>query len=100
MTDMAGQASAADWAARTLVHCYPRRWRQRYGDELLAVLEQHRAGPRTVLNLAVSALSTHLDPAYRMEGVTMARLRPFLVAAGVVLLIVGLLGWWVHVQTW
>ena len=100
MTDLAEQASAADWAARTLVRCYPRRWRRRYGDELLAVLEQHRAGPRTVLNLAVSALTTHLDPAYRMEGVTMARLRPFLVAAGVVVLLAGLFGWWVHGQTW
>jgi WD40 repeat protein len=100
MTDLAGQASAASWAARTLVRCYPRRWRQRYGDELLAVLEQHHASPRTVLNLAVSALSTHLDPAYRMEGVTMARLRAWLVAAGVVLLFAGLFGWWVHGQTW
>lgn len=100
MTDLAGQASAAYWTARLLVRCYPRRWRRRYADELLAVLEQHRAGPRTVLNLAVSALSTHLDPAYRMEGVTMARLRITLAAVAVVLLFVGLLGWWVHVQTW
>ncbi len=100
MTDLAGQASAANWAARTLVRCYPRRWRGRYGDELLAVLEQHRTGPRTVLNLALSALSTHLDPAYRMEGVTMARLRTSLIAAFVVLLIMGLVGWWFHGQTW
>jgi WD40 repeat protein len=100
MTDVAGQASTAYWAARMLVRCYPRRWRQRYGDELLAVLDQHRADPRTVLNLAVSALSTHLDPAYRLEGVTMARLRTSLAAAAVVLLFAGLFGWWAHVQTW
>ena len=75
MTDLAEQASGAYRVARMLVRCYPRRWRRRYGDELLAVLEQHQAGPRTVLNLAVSALSTHLDPAYRMEGVTMVWLR-------------------------
>ena len=56
-----------------LIGCYPRRWRQRYGDELLDVLDQHRAGARTVLNLAGSAVSTHLDPAYRTEGLTMAR---------------------------
>ena len=99
MTDLAGHATAAHSAARMLVRCYPRRWRRRYGGELLAVLEQHRAGPRTVLNLAVGAVSMHLDPAYRMEGVTMARLRTTLVTAGVMLLVVGLFGWWVHVQT-
>jgi pilus assembly protein TadC len=31
------------------------------------VLDQHRAGPRTVLSLAGGALSTHLDPDYRMR---------------------------------
>ena len=100
MTDLAGHVSASHLAARTLVRCYPRRWRRRYGDELLAVLEQHRAGPRTVLNLAVGALSMHLDPSYRMEGVTMARLRITLIVAGAVLLFVGLFGWWVHASTW
>jgi hypothetical protein len=100
MTDLARHVSAAECAARLLVRCYPRRWRRRYGDELLAVLEQHRARRRTVLNLAVSALSTHLDPAYRLEGVTMARLRITLTTAGVVLLFAGLFGWWVHGQTW
>jgi WD40 repeat protein len=60
---------------RVLISCYPRRWRQRYGDELLEVLDQHRASARTVLNLAASAVSTQLDPAYRMEGLAMNRLR-------------------------
>ncbi|HTZ91082.1 MAG TPA: hypothetical protein VMB74_01695 [Streptosporangiaceae bacterium] len=72
--------------SQALIGCYPRRWRQRYGDELLDVLDQHHAGPRTVLNLAVSALSTHLDPAYRMEGVEMNRLRRIaLISAAVVI---------------
>ncbi len=53
--------------SRALVSCYPRRWRQRYGDEVLDVLDQHRSGARTVLNLAASALSTRLDPSYRAE---------------------------------
>src|SRR5690242_18614337 len=100
MTDLAEQASGAYRVARMLVRCYPRRWRRRYGDELLAVLEQHQAGPRTVLNLAVSALSTHLDPAYRMEGVTMVWLRRSLIAVTAFVVLVGLFGWWVHVQTW
>ena len=50
-----------------MVGCYPRRWKQRYAAELLDVLDQHRARPRTVLSLAGGALSTHLDPDYRMQ---------------------------------
>jgi hypothetical protein len=49
------------------------------------VLDQHRAGARTVLNLVGGAVSTHLDPAYRMEGLTMARFRrTALISAAVV----------------
>jgi WD40 repeat protein len=51
--------------SRFLVGCHPRRWRERYGDELLDVLDQHHAGLRTVLDLAFSALDAHLDPAWR-----------------------------------
>ena len=59
--------------SRFLVGCYPRRWRERYGEEMLDVLDQHRPGARTVVNLAASALGAHLDPAYRMEGLSMIR---------------------------
>jgi len=64
----------ADRLSRAVVGCYPRRWKQRYAAELLDVLDQHRAGPRTVLSLAGGALSTHLDPDYRMQ----VRLMPHL----------------------
>ncbi len=64
----------ADWLCRTLVGCYPRRWKQRYAEEMLDVLDQHCAGPRTVLSLAGGALTTHLDPGYRMEMCPMPRL--------------------------
>jgi hypothetical protein len=57
----------ADRLSRAVVGCYPRRWKQRYAAEMLDVLDQHRAGPRTVLSLAGGALSTHLDPDYRMQ---------------------------------
>ena len=60
--------------SRFLVACHPRRWRQRYGDELLDVLGQHRAGARTVLDLAFSAADAHLNPAWRMQP-SMAGLR-------------------------
>ena len=64
----------ADRLSRAVVGCYPRRWKQRYAAEMLDVLDQHRAGPRTVLSLAGGALGTHLDPDYRMQ----IRLKPHL----------------------
>ena len=63
----------ADRLSRAVVGCYPRRWKQRYAAELLDVLDQHRAGPRTVLSLAGGALSTHLDPDYRMQMPRLSR---------------------------
>lgn len=90
----------AGWLCRKLVGCYPPRWRQRYGGEMLDVLGQHRAGARTVLNLAASVLSTHLDPAYRTEGMAMTRLRRgTLVCAAVVAPLV-LLGSLFGYQAW
>jgi WD40 repeat protein len=64
----------ADRLSRAVVGCYPRRWKQRYAAELLDVLDQHRARLRTVLSLAGGALSTHLDPDYRMQIRLMPRL--------------------------
>ena len=60
--------------ARLMVGLYPRRWRRRYREELLALLEDHPSSPRTVANLALGALGTHLDPGYRREGIAMSRL--------------------------
>jgi len=61
--------------SRVLAGCYPRRWRERYGEEMLDVLDQHHPTTRTVASLAAGALSAHLDPAYRMQGPSLARLR-------------------------
>ncbi len=82
--------------SRALVACYPRRWRQRYRDEMLDVLDQHRTSGRTVLNLAVGALSTHLDPTYRLEGLQVTRvLHRIGVSAAIVVPIMALFGAWV-----
>jgi WD40 repeat protein len=59
--------SLAARLSAALVACYPRRWKQRYGEEMLAVLDQHRASHRTVLSLAGGAVTAHIDPSYRME---------------------------------
>ena len=61
--------------SRVLVGWHPGRWRDRYGAEMLDVLDQHQVSARTVLNLAASALSTHADPAYRTEMLSLTRLR-------------------------
>jgi hypothetical protein len=53
--------------SRAMVRCYPGRWRQRYRDEVLDVLDQHQATAATVLSLAGGALTAHLDPDFRME---------------------------------
>ncbi len=86
--------------SRFLVGCYPRRWRQRYAIELLEVLEQYQPTARTVLNLWASAVSAHLDPAYRPERHPMIRLRrwaPVFAAVAAVLLVfavgIGYLAW-------
>ena len=44
------------------VGLYPRAWRERYGDELLDVLEQERLGLRTRLDLVRGAFDARLHP--------------------------------------
>ena len=61
--------------SRVLVGCHPRRWRDRYREEMLDVLDQHQASARTVLNLAASAASAHVDPAWRTERLCPAATR-------------------------
>ena len=61
----------AAWLSRALVGCHPRRWRDRYREEMLEVLDQHHATARTVLSLWASAVSAQLDPAYLMEGLSL-----------------------------
>jgi len=61
--------------SRFLVRCYPPRWRQRYAEELLGVLDQHQPTSRTVLNLWAGAVSAQLDPAWRTRRHPAIRLR-------------------------
>lgn len=94
----------AGWLSRALTRCYPRRWRQRYGEEMLAVLDQHRVGMRTVLNLVGGALSTHFDPAYRLEGLQMIHLghraRMSAAVAASIVVLFGAFFAFVHAATW
>lgn len=43
-----------------LIRCYPARWRERYGDEFLAVLEERPLGPYDVADILLGALDARL----------------------------------------
>jgi WD40 repeat protein len=86
--------------SRVLVGWHPRRWRDRYGEEMLDLLGQHQASMRTVLNLASSAACTHLDRAYRGEGPTMAWFRRAALISAAAVVPIALLALWIHVATW
>lgn len=45
---------------QTLLRLYPRRWRARYGDEFLALLEQQAITPAVVFDVLLGALDAHL----------------------------------------
>jgi WD domain, G-beta repeat len=81
--------------SRVLVGWHPRRWRDRYGEEMLDVLDQHYPTARTVASLAASALSTHVDQAWRAERLSLSRLRRAALIsaaiAGPIVLVFGLL---------
>ncbi len=83
--------------SRFLIRCYPPRWRQRYAEELLDVLDQHQPTARTVLNLWAGAVSARLDPAWRAGRHPLIRLRRwapvFAAAAAVLLLPAGCFGY-------
>jgi len=70
--------------SRALVGWHPRRWRERYREEMLEVLDQHHPTVRTVASLGASAVGAHLDPAYRTDRLSLARLRRAALTAAVV----------------
>jgi WD40 repeat protein len=87
--------------SRALVGCHPRRWRERYGEEMLDVLDQHHPTAQTVASLAASVLSTHVDPAYRTEVLSLSRLRrAALVSAAIAAPIVLVSGLLLGYATW
>lgn len=47
-----------------IVHLYPRAWRERYEQEMLALLEQHTVTLTTILDLLMGTLDARLDPHY------------------------------------
>jgi len=45
-----------------LLHLYPPAWRERYGDEFLAVLEAQPDNPKVIIDVALGALDAWLRP--------------------------------------
>jgi hypothetical protein len=56
-----------------ILRCYPRAWRERYGDELIDLLARERRTPRLALDLALGALDAHLHPQVGEHGPSRAR---------------------------
>jgi hypothetical protein len=59
-----------------ILHCYPPRWRERYQEEILALLEQHTITLKTLLDLLLGAVDARLDPTYQsQEGFMFSNIR-------------------------
>jgi len=54
---------------------YPLAWRERYEQEMIALLEQHQLTLWTVLDLCIGALDARLDPHYRRKRQLLPMLR-------------------------
>ena len=50
-----------------ILACYPRCWRERYQEEMMALLEQHTITLKTIFDLLLGALDARLDPHYRTK---------------------------------
>lgn len=46
----------------TLLKLYPKTWRDRYGDEFVALLEKEGTGPRVVMNVLAGAFDAWMSP--------------------------------------
>ncbi len=59
-----------------ILHCYPRRWRERYQEEMLALLEQYTITFKTMLDLLLGMLDARLNSVYRTkEGSMLQHIR-------------------------
>ena len=68
--------------ARACLHFYPAAWRQRYADEVLAIIDAHQVTPRTLLDLLGGALDARIH--FQTSIPNMLRsLKPFLICAAV-----------------
>ncbi len=53
---------------KALLRLYPRAWRQRYGDEMTALLAQEQASIRLMVDLIAGAIDARLNPQQPLGG--------------------------------
>jgi hypothetical protein len=58
---------------KLLVRCYPAAWRERYGDEFEAILEERPLGPFDVADILLGALDARLRMRDRRAGLTQGK---------------------------
>ena len=63
------------WLATKLLRLYPKRWRERYGPEMTALLEEHIVRLRTLVDLIAGAVDARIHPTYRCQEGSMSRSR-------------------------
>jgi hypothetical protein len=56
-----------------ILRCYPRAWRERYGDELADMVAREPRSPRLAFDLALGALDAHLHPQVGERGPSRTR---------------------------
>ena len=78
----AGGSRGMQRLARALVALYPEAWRERYGDEMIALLEDDPPGMRGLASLLAGAAGAHLRPrdGWSRQLAPAARMRLTLVA--------------------
>jgi ClpX C4-type zinc finger len=64
------------WLAMRLLGLYPRSWRDRYGSEVAALLEQHHVRLITLADLLAGAVDARLEPVHRSEEGVMSKSWP------------------------
>ena len=79
-------------AARVAVRCYPTTWRERYADEVVALVEDADGGLRDAVDLGRAAITQHLNGGHPMRFEPAHRHpRSFAIVAALVLLPTALL---------
>jgi hypothetical protein len=77
----AGGGAASQRLARAFVALYPEAWRERYGEEMLALLEDDPPGVRGLASLLAGAAGAHLRPRAVWSRASVAAARVHLTVA-------------------
>src|SRR5215472_14205565 len=88
------------WFVIWMLRLYPRAWRKRYGEEMLALLEQHSITFWTVIDLFLGALDARLDPYYHSQRPLIPRLPARGLQSSWNLMLTAFIGFWLTLILW